>query len=198
MKTFLSFNLLLGLILGGKVRAFSKQHLSIKFGITSMRPFLTSRAAPTPLFMNSETTESDAEHSSTPSEPPSPPSPSSPPKERRRLDPLIESLTRMSEETKSAPRTSVPLWGELILDKSLIVLLPVAAVAILGLVTSIYVAANSGDAFVEAIEKTNEAMMSKSAPIIIDESQCRGLCSSQQDDLENMRFFLNSIAGKKD
>lgn len=111
-----------------------------------------------------------------------------------RLDPLLVSVTRMDDATKSAPTMNVPIWGEVILDKSLFVLLPVAAFAVLGFLSFIVVAANSGDAFINAM---NENAMLKGYPTPTTEEGCRGLCSSQEQDLESLRTYMKAISGQK-
>ena len=113
--------------------------------------------------------------------------------EQRKLDPLVKSVTRMDEATRNAPTMQVPLWGELILDKSLFVLLPVAAFAVLGLLTSIYVAINSGDQFVQALSETTSVQPPAAATTPTDPNVCRGLCSSQEQDLEGLAVFMNSL-----
>jgi hypothetical protein len=108
---------------------------------------------------------------------------------QKRLDPLVVSLTRMDSETQNAPRTNIPLWGELILDKSLIVFIPVTVFAVVGFFLSVYVAVNSQDAFVEA---WSEAAQQQSVTVV-DESACRGLCSNQAQDLEGLKVFMDSL-----
>lgn len=131
-----------------------------------------------------------ADSSSSPAPSPSPPS--SPQPARKRLDPLVASLTRMDAETLEAPRIDVPIWGELILDKSLFILLPVAIFAVLGLVTTLYVFANSGDQIVESLAE-NPILQSAPPPVTVDPSACRGLCSDQQANLEGLRTYMNSL-----
>jgi hypothetical protein len=108
------------------------------------------------------------------------------------LDPLFKAVTRMDEETANAKSISLPLWGELILDRSLFVLLPVAAFGIGGFSLSIYVAMNSGDAFTNAfVESDLAGLVQQSTPA---ENACRGLCSSQEEDLEGLRAFMSKLA----
>jgi hypothetical protein len=121
----------------------------------------------------------------------------------KKLDPLLASLTRMDEETQNAPTIQIPVWGELILDRSLFVFLPVAAFAIIGFFTSLYVLINSGDDFDTAIDE-NAVLQSIpntfTPPLSVPSDEvvtgCRGLCSSQESDLEGLRSFMNSLAGK--
>lgn len=115
------------------------------------------------------------------------------------MDPLIASLTRMDEETINAKRMQIPIWGELILDKSLIVLIPAAFFAVIGFAMSIYVILNSQDAIVDALADASSPAYLKgvSEGTNVDPNACRGLCGSQQDDLEALRGIMNGITGSK-
>jgi hypothetical protein len=117
----------------------------------------------------------------------------------KRLDPLLASLTRMDDETRNAKRISVPIWGELILDRSLMLLLPVGAFAILGLGTSIFVAINAKDAIIDTLldATTDQVYLKGVSSPDYDPNICRGLCSSQQDDLEALGSYMKSISGAK-
>ena len=103
------------------------------------------------------------------------------------LDPLVQSLTRMDADTARAKTVQLPLWGELILDRSLYFLLPVAAFAVIGFILSIYIAITSSDDW--AIP--SEPLIS--SPVTQDKS-CRGICSQPQQDLEDLRSFMNRFA----
>jgi hypothetical protein len=104
----------------------------------------------------------------------------------------------MDRETLNAPRTQVPLWGELILDRSLFVLLPVASFAVIGFLLSLYVGINAQDSFVDAWV---EAARQQSSVMDVvssaaDESGCRGLCSNQEQDLQDLAVFMKSLRQK--
>lgn len=103
------------------------------------------------------------------------------------LDPLVRSLTRMDEETMNAPTMNVPLWGELIVDKSLMVLLPAGTFAVLGLLLSINVALNSRDKFVDPNPVLPPPVNNK---VVKSDDGCRGLCSQDTANLEN---FMKSL-----
>jgi len=111
------------------------------------------------------------------------------------------SLTRNNDPTfdPNAPTVSVPLIGELALDRSFFLFVPIATFAVLGVLTSVYVLINSGDAFVDAIADSTAEIFtipaSSSSPAV-DPGTCRGLCSSQEESLEGMRAFMNAISGK--
>ena len=119
--------------------------------------------------------------------------PSPPPK---RLDPLLASLTRVDRQAMAnTPTTKVPILGEVTMDKSLFIVLPVVAFAILGFVATALVAFNSRDDFVQSITVWNDSVMNPT-PKVFDPNECRGLCSSQEQDLVGLSNFMNGL-GKK-
>jgi hypothetical protein len=121
-----------------------------------------------------------------------PPSTSAP-----QLDPLFLAVTKMDPQTQNAERISVPIWGELILDRSLFLFLPIAMFALGGIVLSLYVLANSSDTFVDAIiETATKQSIPTSTSAVPDSDSCRGLCSSQSQDLEGLRTYMNRLGGK--
>jgi hypothetical protein len=119
--------------------------------------------------------------------------PQSDPSTQRSIDPLIANLTRMDEETINAKRTNLPIWGELVLDRSLFVLVPVLLFAILGIGTSVLVAVNAQDQIIAALDETSQQVMLKGASGSAVTEGCRGLCSSQEQDLESLRLYLNAF-----
>ncbi len=126
--------------------------------------------------------------------------PASPPP--RRLDPLIASLTRMDDTMRNAPTVKAPIFGEIPLDGSLVVLVPTTLIVIVGFVMSIYIAFNSQDVIVASLNDLNKDIVtsvSGGPPQILapDENGCRGLCSTQEQDLEGLRVFMNNLAGRK-
>jgi hypothetical protein len=113
----------------------------------------------------------------------------------RPMDPLVRSLTRMDEATKNAPTRQIPIFGEVVLDRSLYLLVPTVIFAVLGFVLSIAVIMNSGDAIVSnlastATTTTDTSSTSTTTPRSDD---CRGICSSQEQDLEGLRNFMTSF-----
>mmetsp|Transcript_18409 Transcript_18409/g.53081 ORF Transcript_18409/g.53081 Transcript_18409/m.53081 type:complete len:201 (-) Transcript_18409:111-713(-) len=119
-----------------------------------------------------------------------------PPAQKPRLDPLIASLTRMDPTTTSAETTKVPLIGEIPKDGSIIPLGTAAAIALLGFIMSINIAVNSKDAILAQVQDTTDGMSTppvmKTAPAKDD--GCRGLCSSQEQDLDNLRNFMVKLS----
>lgn len=116
---------------------------------------------------------------------------------QKRMDPLIASLTRIDEPTPgNVPTTSVPLFGEVPADGTLGLLVPAAAISVLGFIFSIVVAFNSKDAIVQEMSKVELPEM-KYTETVVKEGQCRGLCSSQDDDLDGLRNFMESISNSR-
>jgi hypothetical protein len=122
---------------------------------------------------------------------------STPRTRQAKLDPLLISVTRNNDPTydPNAPKVSVPLMGELALDRSFFVFLPIAAFAVLGLITSVVVLVQSRDVFVDAVQQSTAEILTPSSTTI-DPNQCRGLCSQQDESLEEMRAFMNKFARK--
>jgi len=150
-----------------------------------------------------ESNKEASEEDESKEEPPPPPKweppaaldePSTP--QKKPLDPLFVAVTRMDEETAKADSVQIPLWGDLILDKSLFVLLPLAAFGIGGVLLSLFVLFNSGDQFVGALQE-NAILQSTPPPASMQnagDSGCRGLCSSQEQDLEGLREYMSKFA----
>jgi hypothetical protein len=99
----------------------------------------------------------------------------------------------MDEDTANADTVTVPVWGEVILDRSLFLLIPTALFAVGGIVTSLYVLANSGDAWVDAVDQ-QAIQQQQVTPAPASSEGCRGLCSSQERDLQSLRSFLSGFS----
>ena len=112
---------------------------------------------------------------------------------QQRLDPLIASLTRIDEPTPdNVPTVHAPLIGEIPADGNLALLVPAAAISVLGFIFSIVVAFNSRDAIVSEVSKVELPKM-EYTPTKVDPEKCRGLCSSQEEDLDGLRNFMESL-----
>lgn len=115
---------------------------------------------------------------------------------QKRMDPLIASLTRIDEPTPAnVPTVNAPLFGEVPADGNLALLVPAAAIGVLGFIFSIVVAFNSRDTIVQELSRVELPEM-KYTPTVVEEGQCRGLCSSQDEDLDGLRNFMESISRK--
>ncbi len=115
---------------------------------------------------------------------------------QQRIDPLIAGLTRIDEPTpNNIPMVQVPLFGEIPADGNLGLLAPAAAIGILGFIFSIVVALNSRDSIVDGFSSVVLPKM-EYTPTVVEEGKCRGLCSSQAEDLDGLRNFMESILRK--
>ena len=94
-----------------------------------------------------------------------------------------------SSSTSSTPALIVPI------DGSIVVLLPAAVIAILGIITSIMVVGSSGDPILASQDDSAGGDLATAIVVKdIGSTKCRGLCGSQQDDLDNMREFMGKFA----
>ena len=112
------------------------------------------------------------------------------PSNNKPLDPLLKALTRMDESTASAPSMSVPIWGELILDRSLFVLLPIAAVGLIAIIMSVVIIVHSGGEIATILQ---ESTVTQQQPSDLS-SSCRGICSNQ--DYDGLKAFMESKSKK--
>lgn len=114
----------------------------------------------------------------------------------QRLDPLMASLTRTDPSVANLPTRQVPFFGEVPVDGSLTVLIPAAVIAVLGFILSIVVAFNSKDLLVSTLNQVSNEISStavRQSNQQYDDSVCRGICSSQDDDLDGLRKFMNGL-----
>ncbi|KAL7525739.1 hypothetical protein ACHAWF_001490 [Thalassiosira exigua] len=117
----------------------------------------------------------------------------SPDASQERLDPLIASLTRIDEPTpNNVPTVRAPLLGEIPADGNLALLVPAAAIGVLGFLFSIVVGFNSRDSIVQEMSKVELPKM-EYTPTKVEEGKCRGLCSSQEEDIEGLRNFMEGL-----
>ena len=174
-------------LLAGFCSAFSPTDpgAAIRRGQIAGRPILTVLQAEE----SNEAPEKPDEGGSQPLTPP-------PPVPPKRLDPLMASLTRMDPETASGPTRNIPVFGEVPVDGSLVVLVPAAVIAFLGFVLSIVVAANSADQIADSLNQVVDDIAQQASAktnMVYDESVCRGICSSQSEDLDGLRNFMEGL-----
>jgi len=106
------------------------------------------------------------------------------------MDPLMASLTRDNSDTSpDQPTQNVPFFGEIPADGTLLLLAPALVFGILGFVYSIVIAFNSSDQIVNSLTQTAVNKNNQ----VYDKNVCRGLCSSQQEDIEGLRNFMEAI-----
>lgn len=163
--------------------------------MTPMHPRSLSRVT-TARFLSDEQDQAPIE--GTPSEIIPQPA-ASPPKPKRQLDGLMAAVTRTAPSDTNTPTTNLPFFGEIPIDGSLLVLAPAAVIAVLGFVMSIVVAFNAKDTFVDQLavlsQEINSAALAETNSV--SDGSCRGLCSSQDQQLEGMRVFMESLARSK-
>ena len=82
------------------------------------------------------------------------------------------------------------------MDKTLFIALPTVTFALLGFFSFFMVAMNSGDEVMNAVNEWNDIALNPTNNAAIDPDACRGLCSSQEQDVEGLRNFMNSLGGK--
>lgn len=94
---------------------------------------------------------------------------------------------------------NLPLLGEVPLDGSIVVLAPVALIAVVGFILSIKIGLESKDALVQQLDEINSVLSQPPVKqtIMDDLGGCRGLCSDQGEQLNNMKGFLEGISKKK-
>lgn len=123
-----------------------------------------------------------------------------PPTPQKRLDPLVASVTRMDPNTANSETKNVPFFGEVAVDGGLTVLVPAAVIAVVGFIMSIVVALNSSDTIVNNLthlsDDVNAAALAKTNVVPDVAGGCRGLCSSQDEQLESMRVVMQGFAKK--
>jgi hypothetical protein len=141
------------------------------------------------------------EESSSPPQPISPPvmRSNSPPPVRNieRMDPLMASLTRDNRDPAQVTR-NIPLFGEVPAD-GLKLLIPATVFAVLGFVLSIVVAVKSSGQIAGTFSTVADSVVQSAINQpnqIYDENACRGICSNQQDDVDGLRRFMESITKK--
>jgi hypothetical protein len=161
--------------------AFSPTVRTVVTSHTHSRPILYSSGD------SSESSENTVDPATFPTQPPVP---------QKRLDPLMATLTRMDPEAIRGPTRNVPLFGEVPVDGGLVVLVPAAVIALLGFILSIVVAVNSSDELVAALSNVADDIAqtaSQKTNMVYDEGVCRGICSSQEEDLQGLAKFMESL-----
>lgn len=102
----------------------------------------------------------------------------------------------MDPDTANGPTRNIPIFGEVPVDGSLVVLLPAALIGVLGVILSVVVAVQSTDLIVDSLnsiaDDISQTATTKSS-MVYDESVCRGLCSTQDEDLEGLKKFMESL-----
>jgi len=111
-----------------------------------------------------------------------------PPVQQPRMDPLMASLTRIDPETAVSSETS---------EREKKLLYPALGFAAIGFFASLFMTVQSMDTISAKLQQSTEVL---SQPPVMNKQYadtCRGLCSSQDQQLEDMRSFMNKFAKDK-
>lgn len=111
-----------------------------------------------------------------------------PPVQQPRMDPLMASLTRIDPETAGSSETS---------EREKKLLYPALGFAAIGFISSLFMTVTSMDTISAKLQQSTEVL---SQPPVMNkqyDDTCRGLCSSQDQQLEDMRSFMNKFAKDK-
>jgi hypothetical protein len=187
-----------------KVEAFSLVSVSVSLSRTPSRSAHFGIVSPAVLFAAEDTIEEPSEPSDEPvSQEVSVPKPAArsppPPPPPKIIDPLMASLTR-NYSASATPTKKIPFFGEVPVDGSLGLLVPVSIIAVLGVVLSIVVGLQSQDLIASAFNQVSDDLVNSAtnqANQVYDDDVCRGLCSSQETDLENLRSFMDGLGKNK-
>jgi len=108
-------------------------------------------------------------------------------------DSLIASLTRVDPEIAKQPTRVIPIFGEIPVDGTLLLLVPVTLIAVLGVILTFYIGYTSRDVIATELEAVTNAMSKPVSKETVVQSGCRGICSDQAGQLEYMRGFMESL-----
>jgi len=112
----------------------------------------------------------------------------------RQPDSLLESLTRTDPAMKNVPTTTIPIFGEIPRDGTLLILVPSIAIAVIGLIVSIKIGIESRDFIATEIEAVTTGMSQPPMTETVVKEGCRGLCSNQAESLEVLRGFMEGLS----
>lgn len=108
---------------------------------------------------------------------------------------IVSSVTASSSKEESEDKGVIPR------DGSLLILIPSIAITIGGFVLAANIALNSPEQISQAVGEIEVSFAEKFKPkpaIYESTGECRGLCSNQQQDVDNLRLFMEKISGKND
>lgn len=111
-----------------------------------------------------------------------------PPVQQPRMDPLMASLTRIDPEIAGSSEAS---------EREKKLLYPALGFAAIGFFSSLFMTVTSMDTISAKLQQSTEVL---SQPPVMNkqyDDACRGLCSSQDQQLEDMRSFMNKFAKDK-
>jgi hypothetical protein len=111
---------------------------------------------------------------------------------------MDSTVTKNQENSKA----KAPLFGEIPVDGGLVVLIPAAVIAVVGVITSLVVIFSAHDTFSDPVSQQMTQDINTAAIVQTESSlpmnaaaDCRGLCSNHQDEqLESMKLFMEGIS----
>lgn len=106
-----------------------------------------------------------------------------------RVDPLMASLIRTDQDPSSAGAKGVS-------ESEKRLLFPALGFAAIGALLGIFRAFNSTDEIAAGFQQTTDAMSKPPTMKTKKYDNCRGICSSQDEQLESMRGFMNQLSKK--
>lgn len=116
------------------------------------------------------------------------------------MDPLLASLTRTDPSAGNVKTVKAPLFGEVAIDGSLVVLVPAVVIGLVGFVMAFDLALNSRDAIVDSLSQLGDdvtaAAAAKTNSLAPIDGSCRGICSTQETDLESLKTFMQGLSKK--
>lgn len=188
----------------GHAALIGSQRQCNAFGILSRGSFHVLNASPEPdaddWTDDSGPTKENQQEKMPPTNVPQPPTPARNSPEavaQRRMDPLMASLTRdNSNATPDEPTQTVPFFGEIPADGTLFLLVPAVLFASLGFIMSIVIAVKSSDQIVGSFSQVGDnvaQIVAEQPNRSYDENVCRGICSTQQDDVDGLYNFMEMI-----
>merc|ERR1712166_1475365 len=105
----------------------------------------------------------------------------------------MASMTRDNPASANLPTRNIPLFGEVPVDGSLMLLVPAVVFAILGFILSAVIAIKAQDQIVDTFSQATDSIARSAINQpnqVYDENVCRGICSTQQDDIDGLNQFM--------
>jgi len=119
------------------------------------------------------------------------------PDQKRPTDSLLGTLTRIDPGMENVPTNTVPIFGEIPRDGTLLILVPSIAITFLGLVLSVKIGIESRDFIADELAAVTTVLSQPPVKDSTVKSGCRGLCSNQAESLEYMRGFMEGLSSNK-
>lgn len=108
---------------------------------------------------------------------------------------IPQSPPSVTKSDRNTVNSNPLVLGEVTMDGSLLVLIPSAVIALLGIIMSINIALNSSDEIIAAL---NSIEVKPRNELSVPQGECRGLCSTQEKDLLKMSEFMKGFQRSTD